>query len=92
MNAYIQIKNTRPDGTADTFSTTSAEYKHAPMQHHRAGLTYTATGYGQRIPTEHMIRTHGKWRRVYCCIFSNIGTLYIGKLSEGQIVNLERTQ
>lgn len=91
MNAYIQTKHTRPDGTADTFNTARAEYKRAPMRHHRAGLTYTATGYGKRIPTEHMIEHNGRWRRVYCCVFSNIGTLYIGKLSDGQIVNLEPT-
>jgi len=35
-----------------------------------------------------MIRWYGKWRRVYCCIFSNIGTCYIGKLSDGLIVDI----
>lgn len=24
---------------------------------------------------------HGKWRRVYCRIYSNSGTLYIGRLT-----------
>jgi len=38
-----------------------------------------------------MVKHNGKWRRVYCCIFSNIGTLYIGKLSESQTVTLEPT-
>jgi len=37
----------------------------------------TQSGYGKRIPTQHMIRHNGKWRRVYCCIYSNIGTCYI---------------
>lgn len=46
-------------------------------------LQYTASGYGKRIPTAYMVLVHGKWRRVYCCIYSNIGTLYIGRLSHG---------
>ena len=46
------------------------------------GLSYTASGYGKRIPTRHMVRYHGKWRRVYCAIFSNARTCYIGKLSD----------
>lgn len=49
----------------------------APMRHHKAGLSYTASGYGDKIPTEFMVRYLGRWRRVYCRIFSNIGTLFI---------------
>jgi hypothetical protein len=37
----------------------------------------TATGYGSQIPTELMVKHQGRWRRVYCCIFSNVGTNYI---------------
>lgn len=62
------------------------ETKDAPLAWHLAGLTWTATGYGERIATTKMIRYNGKWRRVYCRIFSNIGTCYIGKLSDGLIV------
>jgi hypothetical protein len=45
----------------------------------RAGLSYTASGYGRKIPTRHLVRLPGspKWRRVYCCIFSNSGTCYV---------------
>ena len=43
-------------------------------------MMYTATGYGRKIPTRQMIKVNGKWRRVYCCIFSNSGTCYIGNL------------
>ena len=45
------------------------------------GLSFTATGYGSRIPTRYMVKFNGRWRRVYCRQYSNIGTLYIGKLS-----------
>lgn len=37
------------------------------------------TGYGPRVPTDWMVRLNGRWRRVYCCVFSNVGTLFIGK-------------
>ncbi len=49
------------------------------MPHHKAGLDYTASGYGRKIPTTRMVRIPGskRWRRVYCCIYSNIGTCYV---------------
>jgi hypothetical protein len=42
-----------------------------------AGMT--RTGYGSRIPCGYLARVHlfGKFYRVYCRIFSNIGTCYI---------------
>jgi hypothetical protein len=61
--------------------------KESPMLHHKLGLQYTATGYGARIPTTQMIHYCGKWRRVYCAIFSNAGTCYIGKRSDNLIVS-----
>ncbi len=65
--------------------------KHAPMAHHLAGLTWTASGYGARIPMPYMVQVHGKWRRVYCRIYSNIGTLFIGRKYDGtQIVDIEK--
>jgi hypothetical protein len=70
---------------------TECDYRHAPMAHHLAGLSWTASGYGARIPTEHMVRIHGKWRRVYCRIFSNNGTLFIGRKYDGSwIIELRR--
>ena len=45
----------------------------------KAGLQLTASGYGRKIPTTNMVRLPGsnRWRRVYCCIYSNIGTCYV---------------
>lgn len=60
-----------------------------PMNHHKIGLSFTASGYGSRIPTPYMIEYRGKLRRVYCMIFSNSGTLYIGKRSENLIVDVQ---
>lgn len=71
-----------------TINAVSVPVSHEPMPHHKLGLMYTATGYGKRIPTEYKVQYNGKWRRVYCCIFSNIGTMYIGKLSDSIIVDL----
>lgn len=37
----------------------------------------TVTGYGGAIPTRHMIKYGGVWRRVYMMQYSNSGTPYI---------------
>jgi hypothetical protein len=42
-----------------------------------AGRQYTATGYGSKIPTTQVIYLAGRKYRVYCRIYSNIGTCYI---------------
>ena len=36
-------------------------------------------GYGRKIAMPYRVRLNerGPWRRVYCCIFSNVGTCYI---------------
>lgn len=76
---------------ADYPTPTEHDAKYEPMAHHRAGLTWTASGYGARIPTPYMVRVNGKWRRVYCRIYSNIGTCFIGRKYDGtQIVDIEK--
>lgn len=77
---YIHAANHRADGTIDTCYTVSVEHKISELWWQKQGLSFTASGYGKRIPTRHMVKFNGKWRRVYCHIFSNRGTLYIGKL------------
>lgn len=42
----------------------------------------TVTGYGARIPTEHMVKWEGRWRRVYVANWGNSGTAYIGPSDE----------
>lgn len=61
------------------FDMSDLEHKEAPLPHHRAGWGYTRSGYGSRIPTVHMVKLPGRkrWRRVYCCIWSNSGTCYV---------------
>ena len=92
MKAYWKTCAIRPDGTCDSFLTQSVPVKYAPMAHHLAGLTWTASGYGARIPMPYMVQVFGKWRRVYCRIYSNIGTLFIGRKYDGtQIIDIEST-
>lgn len=60
-----------------SLSDPSVESKDVPLWWHTAGRTYTASGYGGRIPTPHMVRLNGRWRRVYCAVYSNNGTAYV---------------
>lgn len=60
-----------------------------PLWWQDRGLSYTATGYGSKIPTRFMVRTiNQKWRRVYCAIFSNSGTYYVMHGKEKTIVEV----
>jgi hypothetical protein len=66
------------------------EIKDAPLWWQLKGLSYTTSGYGRKIPTSKMVRLKtGRqvWRRVYCCIYSNIGTCYIVVNGQWQIVS-----
>ena len=59
----------------------------APLWWHDKGLQYTAMGYGSKIPTRYKAFVHGKFRRVYCRIFSNIGTCFVMLGKEKQNVD-----
>jgi hypothetical protein len=74
MLAYMTIP-----GSAGFESTVPFEAKEVPLWWQEKGLSYTATGYGRKIPTRYMVRVRGLWRRVYACQISNAGTCYIGK-------------
>ena len=45
-----------------------------------------ADGYGSKIPTRHWLKVDNRWRRVYCTIFSNVGTCWINVKGEKLIV------
>ena len=87
MSYQLQTYTTRADGVWDSNPPVDLEHKHAPLWHHQQGLMQTATGYGKRIATATMVKHNNKWRRVYCCIFSNVGTCYIGKLRDGMVIS-----
>ena len=48
----------------------------------------TQSGYGRKLPTQWMVKLPGsnRWRRVYCCIYSNIGTCYVTKGSDWIVI------
>lgn len=62
-------------------------HKDVFLAHHKAGKSYTTTGYGSKIPTTSMVQYDGRWRRIYCVIYSNSGTLYIIHKGEKVVVN-----
>lgn len=41
------------------------------------GLSYTASGYGKKIPTRYMVHLGGRWRRVYVTQYSNAGSAWV---------------
>jgi hypothetical protein len=50
------------------------------------GLSYTASGYGSKIPTSKMVYYESKWRRVYARCYSNCATTFI--VSGGKQINI----
>ena len=76
MQAYIRQGETRFTAPAEA----------RPLWWQEKGLSYTASGYGRKIPTRYMVQLNGRWRRVYCCIFSNVGTCYVGNLSSDAMI------
>lgn len=90
MRAFVNTHSNRADGSRDSFATIECEVKHAPLWWHGTGRSYTASGYGARVPSPYMVRLTGKWRRVYLAVFSNAGSSYIGRsLREGFTVSIE---
>lgn len=45
------------------------------MEAPRSGRTQS--GYGQRLPTQYMVRIAGRWHRVYMVLISNAGSAYV---------------
>ena len=81
--AFLHGKHYRADGSTDAHWTREVPAKDVPLWWHKQGLTFTASGYGRRIPSRTMVQFNGKWRRVYVCIYSNAGTAYIGTMPRG---------
>ena len=55
----------------------AVESTYSPLWWHERGLSYTATGYGAKIPTAYTVKYNGKTRRVYCTVYSNSGTCWV---------------
>lgn len=61
----------------ETIDRDQHETKDSPLGFHKRGLSQTASGYGRKLTTPTMIKYKDRWRRIYCCIYSNSGTCYI---------------
>jgi hypothetical protein len=57
--------------------TVAVPHKEEPMPHHKAGLSYTRTGYGSKLPSMYKVQYNGRWYRVYSIYYSNVSTEYI---------------
>lgn len=86
MKAYLQFGR----GTDGPFQTVAVEIKEKPLRHHMAGLSYTATGYGSKLPTRCMIQYDGRWYRVYSICYSNVSTEYVVIGGERVIVQIDQ--
>ena len=81
IKAYVQ------HGTSGTpMRTEEVEVKTDPLRHHTLGLSYTASGYGAKLPTVFKVFYQGRWYRVYSVCFSNVSTEYI--ISKGEKLNV----
>lgn len=69
----------RADGSLLTVYVPCENIQTRELAWQSAGLMFTATGYGSRIPTPRMVSLGGKLHRVYCAIYSNAGSAYIQK-------------
>lgn len=63
-----------------------------PLWGHKKGLMYTSTGYGSKIPTEYKMKVNNRLYRVYCRIYSNIGSLYILQNKKRVFVYIQKVQ
>ena len=72
MNTQLCIPGNYPD-----YDYTPLETKISLLDWQKQKLMYTATGYGSKIPTQYMVKHGNRWKRVYCAIYSNVGSLYI---------------
>jgi len=58
-----------------------------PLPWQERGLTYTASGYGKKIPSSRVVRLpNGQTRRIYVTIFSNSGTAWINVAGETFVI------
>ncbi len=83
MEFFLQFK-TENSNSFPTMQTVAVEHKEKPLFHHLNNLSYTATGYGSKLPTRYMVRFDSRWYRVYSVCFSNVSTEYV--LIDGQKV------
>jgi hypothetical protein len=63
------------------------ELKREPLWFHKRNLMQTATGFGEQLKTEWMIKIENRWHRIFCRIYSNIGLLFIKKANAKYVLS-----
>lgn len=58
-----------------------------PLWFHKRGLQETRSGYGSKLRMPYMIKHENRTYRVYCQIYSNVGSTYI--LSKGKRIYVD---
>ena len=76
MEAVINTKSQRLDGTYDTYQTISVPVKWTTTLPWKG---QTQSGDGLAVPTHFMVFYNGRWQRVKCVLCSDGRALYIGK-------------
>lgn len=84
LTAYLDTKCIRPDGTFDCYLKQRIPVKITDMP--RKGQT--VSGYGCAMPTRYMVKVDNRWQRVKAICYSNVATLYVGKVYS-QLVTID---
>ncbi len=79
MKAFLQFGGAAMGRPSGPFETVEVKARETLLDWQRRGLSYTATGYGARIPSPYMVKWGGRWRRVYVACYGNAASHYIGK-------------
>ena len=72
-----------------TITFKESELINKPLWFHDQGLMQTASGFGDKLVTEHLVEFEGRKRRIYVSQYSNVGTAYINVKGQRQIVDIE---
>ena len=78
--AYLQFGGAAFGG--GPMQTIGVDVKESVLPWQARGLSYTASGYGAKIPTRYMVKYNGRWRRVYAACHGNASTCYLANGSE----------
>jgi hypothetical protein len=78
QQAYLHFGGAFCNERGGPMQTVKVEWRESPLVWQTLGLSYTASGYGNRIPSPYMVKWCNRWRRVYICQQGNAGTAYIG--------------
>lgn len=71
------VRYTRETDTGLIYLIYPHSLTYAPLEWQKQGLSFTASGYGKKIPTSDVIFLRGRKHRVYVTQYSNAGTAWI---------------